>query len=224
MKRLAFVAALAAGFLFAVPASADEKCTCSKAKTKNVVWCPKCKHGMFFGLETKSQKLTETLAGQPAPKSKTDIKCKECLKAIENDGTCSHCHLAYTGGNMYKSIPAFTLAKGTRADPASIKCADCKKAIESKKDAFCKTCNAGIVGGRIFKTHESFGKAEESMKLIKLAVATAEKCESCAVAMMTDGECSKCKVTFKDGKMKKIEKAEKSIQPEKKPEPKAPNH
>jgi len=38
-----------------------------------------------------------------------------------------------------------------------------------------------------------------------MAAKTAEKCEACAVAMVTDGNCAACKVSFKDGK--KVAKA-----------------
>ena len=52
--------------------------------------------------------------------------------------------------------------------------------------------------------HQSFyDSALVAFDVIKKAVKTSAHCEKCAVAMVSDGKCGECKVSFKDGKPSK---------------------
>ena len=66
------------------------------------------------------------------------------------------------------------------------------------KNGFCTGCNVGFVVKRMFNEKEDYEVALAARKTLETAAGS--KCESCAVAMVTDGECAQCKVSFKDGK------------------------
>ena len=53
---------------------------------------------------------------------------------------------------------------------------------------------------RVFKDKDAYNEGIKARETVRLAAKTAKKCEPCAVAMVTDGSCAMCKVSFKDGK------------------------
>lgn len=175
----------------------EAKCTCAEIKKAGCGWCDACHSGMSCGKELKSETVYKTVAGVDAPK---DMKCKGCAKAAKESGTCEHCHVSFAAGRMYTSPAAYTVASGAKVDAKDVKCADCRKMIESHTDGFCDKCGAGLVHGMVFKGKAAYEKAVQAMDLLAQAVAASAKCEGCAMGMLTDGKCDKCKVSFKNGK------------------------
>ena len=173
--------------------------TCAKDKLENG-WCDHCKVGFFDGIAMKSKKLFDALNGKPVANA-DEIKCPGCKAAYEENGTCEHCKVEFANHRMYKSECAYRLALGTQKNPANMKCSECKSYIG--EHGWCDQCKQGIVGMCAFHDKEAYNKAVEARELIQCAAKAAEKCEGCAVAMVTDGTCDHCKVSFKDGKMVK---------------------
>lgn len=149
------------------------------------------------------------LCMSPALAGPKDCTCS-AVKA-KGDGWCAHCKEGMVCGMdvkseklykaMEKSAYHAAIAKGEMVKAADCKCADCKKMLEGHKDGWCKKCNAGMVAGHVFKDKASYEKAEDAMKVLRKADKT--KCGGCAVAMVEDGKCSHCKVSYKDGKATK---------------------
>ncbi len=168
---------------------------CDKVAKEGEGFC--CGKGKIFGVELASKKLYTSLAGHKFDLE--NVKCPGCKAAAESNGRCDHCNVGASGGKFYHSSIAYALAKGA---PVSAKkaamCAGCKTAHAD--DGFCTGCGVGFVAGRMFKGKEIHGAALAAYKTIGKAVVTAKKCESCAVAMVTDGTCADCKVSFKNGK------------------------
>lgn len=200
MKRVGLVIGMAAAVgLCGVLAAQDKaKCTCAEAAKSGMGWCAACKHGMAYGMETRFESVYKLIAGAEAPKSKSEFKCKDCLKAMETDGTCSHCKVAFYKGKMYQAMPAYRMAMGMKPDPAKITCEGCKKNLAAHKDGYCDTCSAGLVGGLHYKGKSAYESAVKALAIIKEAMGA--KCEGCGKAMLTDGECTTCKVKYKEGK------------------------
>ena len=76
----------------------------------------------------------------------------------------------------------------------------CKKAANYGA-GWCDSCNVGMVGNVLHKSKKDFKAAKEARTI--LVSAAKSKCEGCAVAMVTDGTCGGCKISFKDGEKKK---------------------
>lgn len=156
-----------------------------------------CDKGKIYGVELTSKKLFKALEGQKV--NKAELKCAGCKKAAETNGKCSHCNVSIANGQSFHSNVSYALAMGTpvSAEKAAA-CDSCKTA--HKDNGFCTGCSVGFVAGRIFKSEDNYKAAKAAFATLVKAASASTKCAACAVAMVTDGECEHCKVSFKDGK------------------------
>lgn len=187
------LAALVAAAALACGAQAD--CTCAKAKISDG-WCGDCKVGYVDGVQLPSKKLFEALAGKPVDPE--TIKCSTCRAAAETDGFCEKCGTGFVRNHAFHSAIAWKLARGKTTDPKTIRCSTCRKAAEDH--GWCEECNKGLVGARVFTDREQYDKAVKARQVLVEAARTARTCEGCAVAMVTDGTCTACGITYKHGK------------------------
>lgn len=179
----------------AMPAMGSDCKGCKKVAKRGEGFC--CGKGKAFGVELSSKKLYTALAGQPVNTAK--MECAGCKIAAKTNGRCSHCNIGIVNGKAFHSTVSYQLAKGIRVTAEKAAgCSGCKTA--HKSNGRCKECNVGFVGGRKFKNTDDYQAALLAYKTLMAAAEKAEKCEACAVAMVTDGECANCKVKFKNGK------------------------
>lgn len=188
---------LVAGLMLAISATAYADCSCKIAKTADG-WCSDCKLGYIAGVKIKSKQLYTAVEGEPIT-DKSKVKCNLCKAALEKNATCAHCKVGFVHGTKYRSMAAYHLARGEATDPAKIKCAGCRAHAETH--GWCDGCKMGFVANRAFADKDAYEQARSAHKTLHLAAKASGKCEGCAVAMVTDGTCSACKVSFKDGKM-----------------------
>ncbi|KAA0222925.1 MAG: hypothetical protein EDS66_04790 [Planctomycetota bacterium] len=187
-----FVGVVALG----VSASAYAECTCKAIDASGTGWCADCKHGKVFFVEIGSEGLFKALQGTKMKAE--DIKCPGCKTAFEKNGSCDKCHVTFCDGTCYKSFVSAAMAPGKATDPATIKCPACKSAAEGKSEgSYCEPCKGGFVGRYMFAAKDAYEAAKKAMTV--LATATKTKCETCATAMVTNGTCEHCKVTYKNG-------------------------
>ncbi len=175
-------------------------CTCADAKVHGG-WCTACKVGYVAGVKITSHKLFEAVQGKPVA-DVSKMKCPDCKAAFKNGGFCQHCNVGFVGHKAYKSKVGYALARGQAKDPASlksIKCPKCKAAAAAGQ-GWCKMCSMGIVGNLVFTDKQAYEAAVKARATLVAANKLTDKCEGCAVAMVTDGTCKHCKVAFKDGK------------------------
>ena len=191
MRRIMTGALLVGMVLVSAPALAGGPC-CDKAKAENA-WCSGCNQGFMFNVTIAKKVLYDALAGM-APSA----TCEGCKKAAETGGICEKCHVGIAGGKAYKAMPAYYVASGKKVDPASVKCEACAAMCKSGVSGWCDKCKGGLVAGYGFKEREKYDKATNG--LITIQLAEKSPCEGCSVAMVTDGTCEHCKITFKDGK------------------------
>ncbi len=64
----------------------------------------------------------------------------------------------------------------------------------------CDNCKVGMVGCFAFKDKKAYDGAAKARVIVVQALKAAEKCEGCAIAMVTDAKCDACKIAYKDGK------------------------
>ena len=171
---------------------------CKTVRDKGEGFC--CGKGQAFGVDLTSQKLHETLAGKKV--NPDQMKCTGCKSAAAANDVCKHCKTGAFDGKVYKSMVAYALAKGkpvTQKDVAGCGgCAGCEAAHAD--NGLCSYCKVGFVAGRMFRGEEDYQAALAAHKTLVKAAKTAEHCEACAVAMVTDGKCTACRVSFTDGK------------------------
>ncbi len=214
MRSLCVALALLAVVVFVAPGLAGEdqgkgtdygkvKCICPSNTARTVAWCTACKVGMAFGQKVKSEKLVAALAGHEV---KADaLKCSGCKIAFKANGTCKQCKIGYRNDLAFHAPVSFTLANGELIDTGKIACPVCKTNVDKGK-GFCSGCKLGVVAGLMFKDREEFTGASKAEETLAKAIKTAEKCEGCAIAMVSDGTCEQCKVSFKGGE--KVAKAQ----------------
>lgn len=192
--RFGFVLVVALAFAGS-PAWAGDCKGCSEVAKKGEGF--HCGHGKIFGVELTSEKLYRALVGMKVEVEK--MKCEGCKTAAKTGGTCKHCNVGLAQGKAYHSLIAHRVASGKpiTAEHAA-KCGGCK--IAFKSNGRCSACDVGFVAGRMFSDKEVYTRAVSAYKTIVKAIGKAAKCEACAVAMVTDGKCPTCKVSFKDGK------------------------
>lgn len=195
------IASLAVVALFAT-STAYADCACKVAKVENG-WCADCSAGYVAGVKIKSRKLYDALDGKTI-KDASAIKCKACKTGLTNNGECKHCQVAFAGGKAFHSKPACCVSRGKAVETSAIKCESCKANFGGK--GWCEGCKAGLVGNRVYADKAAYKEALMGREIIQKAAKVAEKCEGCAVAMVTDGECKGCKVSFKQGKALKAMK------------------
>lgn len=173
-------------------------CTCDVSKVKNG-WCGDHSFGYYDSVQIKSKKLYTALAGQEF-KADEKSKCYGCKTAMTKNGRCPDCGTGFVDKKAYNSKVAYLLANGVQKDVSKIYCESCKKAAKAGA-GWCGSCNVGMVGNVLHKSKESFETAKQARTI--LVSAAKSKCETCAVAMVTDGTCESCKLTFKDGEKQK---------------------
>jgi hypothetical protein len=193
MRKYLYVSC-AAVVMLGLHAAAFADCGCKTAKVEGG-WCDDCEVGYFNNVKIKSHKLHEALAGKEVDAHA--VKCDACKQALERDGSCEGCQVSFAHKKAYRSPVAHKLMVGKAHDVSEITCAGCKKGAGTHP-AWCKSCNVGWVGNVTFSDKSQWTEARAARKI--LVKAAAKKCDGCAVAMVTDGTCSGCKVSFKDGK------------------------
>ena len=192
MRKYLILPAAALILAMSSSALAQDSC-CDKSKLSDGGCCGV---NYFDGVSFKSAKLHKALTGKTVKASY--LKCEGCKKALKSDGECC---ASFAGGKSYKSKVAYTLAKGKAVDTSKIECKGCQKAAK-KDNGWCDGCKVGLVGNKKYTDKKVYEAASEARVILAKAVKTSKKCEDCAVAMVTDGTCEGCKVSFKDGKKK----------------------
>lgn len=192
---------------WSAPALAADCKGCAKVKEDGQGFCKACDKGEIFGLKLKSESLYTTLAGVgEGADTLAKSSCPDCQKAAKADGFCSQHKVGVVGEQLFTSKFAHTLAKGKPIDqaPTSEYVKACPACTKNAKDhGFCKSCSVGIVASRVYKPETFYDSALVAFDVMKKSIKAADDCEKCAVAMLMNGTCDACKVSYKDGEPSK---------------------
>lgn len=176
---------------------------CDKIKEAGYGFCDRCDKGTIFGVKLKSKDLYTVLAGfEEGADALAKSSCDGCQKAAKTNGFCKSCGIGIADKHLYMSKFAHAIARGKSIHTAPTSeyikaCSGCTKNADDH--GFCKGCDRGIVAERAHDSKSFYDSALVAYDVIKKAVKTSAKCEKCAVAMVSDGKCGECKVSFKDG-------------------------
>lgn len=122
-------------------------------------------------------------------------------------GWCEACNIGYVAEVPIRSRAVYDAldAHGHDVDVAGFACAECRAAVAA--DGFCARHERGFVGGRAYLSRLAYHLArgerdavQDELSLLATAVGTVERCELCAAAMVLDGTCPKCRLSYQDGR------------------------
>ena len=183
--------------MWAAPA-ADAECKCDVSKLKGG-WCSKCETGYLAGVRIKSEFLFEVLDAHGHDIDPGAIRCASCKEARKSNSFCDQCRRGWIDNRLYMSRLTYHLTKGEPKILFDIKCAICKEG--AARGGWCEKCRVGMVGNVAIKDKTDFDHAAGAYRRLLVAVRLSSQCEMCAVALMSDGRCTKCKKTYKNGEV-----------------------
>lgn len=162
-------------------------------------WCSACEIGYLAGVRIESELLFEVLDAHGHDIDPRAIRCGICKEAIESDSFCDKCRIGWIGKRAYMSRLTYHLTKGETRVLASIKCATCNEG--AAKGGWCEKCRVGMIGNVAITDKADFDRALKEYRRLLVAVRLSSHCEMCAVALMSNGTCTMCKKTYKDGEI-----------------------
>ena len=80
----------------------------------------------------------------------------------------------------------------------TIQCPVCRK--NATTHGWCARCRVGMVGSVELEGRAAFDAADRALHLLLEANKTATRCESCAAAMVSDGSCPVCGISYRNGR------------------------
>ena len=128
-----------------------------------------------------------------------------CELERQRSGWCEACSVGYVADNTIRSKALYDALDphGHDVDVAGMPCASCRAAASS--DGFCAQHARGFVGGRAYLSRLAYHvarhepeKVQEELGLLAKAMQTVERCELCAAAMVLDGTCPRCRLSYQD--------------------------
>lgn len=172
-------------------------CTCAAARSTHG-WCQAHARGYVAAVEIRSRLLYEALDAHGHTLDLGTFQCASCKQAIASDGFCEEHRIGFVRKQAYFSRLTYELARGEHRDPASITCPVCRKNAESL--GWCEKHGVGMVGSVAIRDRQAYERAAGAVGIVKAASEMAERCEHCAMAMVTDTQCPVHRIAYKDGK------------------------
>lgn len=183
--------------LLVAPSFADEPCTCNEKRTLGV-WCDVHDRGYVAGVEIRSAELFEALDAHGHEIDDEYLDCETCKRFKKDGGFCEDHGRGWVGGLAYMSKLTYHLASGTLRDGDAIECPVCRKNADTH--GWCAKCGVGMFGPVEVSGRQTFQELDHAYHTLLEAQKTTERCELCAGAMVIDGRCPVCKISYKDGK------------------------
>lgn len=171
-------------------------CTCATAKDMNG-WCERHGFGYVASVKIKSRLLYDTMDAHGHTLDLSIFECGACQKAIASDGFCEEHRIGFLRKQAYFSRLTYELARGELRKPARIVCPVCRK--NARGQGWCETCQTGMIGKTAIKGAASYQHVSKAIGILRLANKAAERCQDCALAIVTDAQCPMCRITYKDG-------------------------
>lgn len=193
MRKLLIVNVL---LLLAVPATRAAECPC-EARTEIGAWCEEHNRGYVGSIVITSERLFEALDAHGHDLDNTKFVCPTCKESIATDGFCEEHRVGFVSGQAYFSRLTHHLAKGRPRSPSDLSCPVCQENATSH--GWCETHRVGMVGAIEIEDRRDYDELARSIAVLEAAVAAADRCEHCAVAIVTDTQCPICKISYKDG-------------------------
>jgi len=171
-------------------------CTCAEARLTDG-WCGAHLVGYVAMVRIPSRLVYDALDAHGHDLDLGTFTCPACRKAIEMDGYCDEHRTGFVRRQAYFSRLTYEMARGARVDPARLDCAACRRYAASL--GWCARDGRGMIGVVAIRDRAAYDRAAASVAVVRAAAGTVARCEGCAVAMVTDTECWRCRITYRDG-------------------------
>lgn len=183
--------------ILAVADAVAAECTCKEARLHGG-WCSKCGVGYVAAVRIESADLFEALDAHGHHIDPQRIECSSCQKALKADGFCDRCRMGFVKKQAYLSRLTYHIALGKETADADIACKTCKDF--AGQTGWCDKCQRGWFGFVSTDRKKDYDQAARAYAILVAAVKMLQKCDTCAVAMVTGARCPSCNVSYKDGK------------------------
>ncbi len=180
----------------AAPAAEDPACVCAEAR-KHHGWCRACEVGYVAGHRIESEMLFEALDAHGHDIDPRGLTCDSCLAAHADGGFCAEHGMGFVTGQAYMSRLSYELARGETLDVATLNCPACRE--HARAHGWCAECQRGMVGSVAIRDRAAYENAARAFRTLLAALEKVRECELCASAMVGDGRCPVCKISYKDG-------------------------
>ena len=179
-------------------AAPDRSCEAEEGRSHAEGWCDSCGAGYLAGVRIESHRLWHTMDAH-GHRIRTDLlTCDSCVAAERTDGFCAESRMGFVDGEAYFSRLTWLLAVAPRESSASIACPACRRNAE--RHGWCERCALGRFGERMYESRNDFENLLSDVGLLERANRTAERCDRCAAAMVTDSICTICRVGYREGR------------------------
>lgn len=130
-----------------------------------------------------------------------------CALERQRNGWCESCRIGYVAEASIRSKELYDAldAHGHDIDVAGLACPECRTAAAA--DGYCARHARGFVDQRAYLSRLAFHLArgepdaiQDELRLLSRAVETAERCGLCAAALVLDGTCPKCRLSYEGGR------------------------
>ena len=160
-------------------------------------WCDRHGIGYVADVEIRSSFLYETMDAHGHPIEIDNLQGPECRKAFHPDGFCEADKIGFVGKKAYFSRLTFELARADTIEPGKIACSACRK--NARGHGWCEAHQLGMVNNLAIRGRERYAHVLKAIEILEIASKASERCEHCAVAIVTDSRCPFHKITYKDG-------------------------
>jgi hypothetical protein len=161
--------------------------------------------GLFLGMGLLLLVAWATSARREAREAAIASVCT-CELERQRNGWCAVHNLGYVADYTIRSKALYDAldAHGHDVDVAGMPCESCREA--ARTDGFCTKHARGFVGGRAYLSRLAYhlargerDKVQAELGLLATAMQTVDRCELCAAAMIIDGTCPKCRLSYQAG-------------------------
>ena len=180
-------------------ASADARsadCACPEAGVHGG-WCTPCKVGYVAAVKIESADLFEALDAHGHHVDTQRIQCPTCREAVKSNGFCDACGMGFVNKLAYLSKLTYYLALGTAIPEREVVCPSCKPL--AGHSGWCAECGRGWIGWAALDRKPDYEQAAQAYAILIASVKMLAKCETCAVAMVTDARCPTCQIAYRNG-------------------------
>lgn len=175
-----------------------DRCVCSRVVETNG-WCAFHGVGYVGGLRIASAWLYEAVDAHGHQVDPASFVCPDCRSALSRDGFCETHRIGFKGGDAYFSKLTYLLARAVPLAPDTVGCTACR--ANATTHGWCDRCRVGMVGPFAFTTRREFDAAVESLRILEIANAASSRCDRCAVAILTDSQCPRCTISYRNGEV-----------------------
>jgi hypothetical protein len=171
-------------------------CECDRARAADG-WCHVHALGHVAGVPIRSPLLFEILDAHGHQLDPAALHCSACARALAEEGFCEQHRIGFVRDLAYFSRLTYELARGERLRPPEPSCPVCR--ANARTHGWCDACRRGMAGTVALRDRVSYEAVVDALEILALANAAAERCEHCAVAIVTDADCPFCRIHYRDG-------------------------